>query len=126
MSTPKILLLDDNRDLLLIIQIILKGQGFDTIAASSIEEASHKIRIHNPSLILMDVFIADQDGREFCNQLKSNDLTSNIRIILMSGSELSMGIMSRVHADDFMSKPFDYNDLLERVQRQMYGVNASV
>ena len=120
----KILLLDDNRDLLQIIQIILKGQGFDTILASSIEEAEHKIRIHNPALILMDVFISDQDGREYCNQLKTDAVTSNIRVILMSGSELNMSMMSRIHADDFMEKPFDYNDLVSRVQRQRFSVQA--
>ena len=120
----KILLLDDNRDLLQIIQIILKGQGFDTILATSIEEAEHKIRIHNPALILMDVFISDQDGREYCNHLKTDAVTSNIRVILMSGSELNMSMMSRIHADDFMEKPFDYNDLVSRVQRQMFSVQA--
>jgi two-component system, OmpR family, response regulator VicR len=120
----KILLLDDNRDLLQIIQIILKGQGYETVLASSIQEAEQKIRIHNPALILMDVFISDQDGREYCNQLKSSAVTSNIRVILMSGSELNMTMMSRIHADDFMEKPFDYNDLLSRVQRQMFSVQA--
>jgi two-component system, OmpR family, response regulator VicR len=120
----KILLVDDNRDLLQIIQIILKGQGYETVLASSIQEAEQKIRIHNPALILMDVFISDQDGREYCNQLKSSAVTSNIRVILMSGSELNMTMMSRIHADDFMEKPFDYNDLLSRVQRQMFSVQA--
>jgi DNA-binding response OmpR family regulator len=121
----KILLLDDNKDLLQIVQIILKGQGYETVLATCIEEAEQKIRIHKPSLILMDVFISDQDGREFCNQLKCNHETQSIRVILMSGSELDMAMMSRVNADDFMSKPFDFNDLLSRVQRQMYPVVAS-
>jgi two-component system, OmpR family, response regulator VicR len=123
-SDRKILLVDDNRDLLQIIQIILKGQGFDTVLASSIEEAEIKIKIHNPALILMDVFLSDQDGREYCNHLKSEDLTRNIRVILMSGSELNMNMMSRIHADDFMEKPFDYNDLVSRVERQMFSVQA--
>lgn len=123
-SQRKILLLDDNRDLLQIIQIILKGQGYETVLAASIQEAEQKIRIHNPALILMDVFISDQDGRDYCNQLKTNSTTSNIRVILMSGSELNMTMMSRIQADDFMEKPFDYNDLVSRVQRQMYSVQA--
>ena len=123
-SDRKILLVDDNRDLLQIIQIILKGQGFETVLASSIEEAEIKIKIHNPALILMDVFLSDQDGREYCNYLKSEALTRNIRVILMSGSELNMNMMSRIHADDFMEKPFDYNDLVSRVERQMFSVQA--
>ena len=123
-NRQKILLLDDNRDLLQIIQIILKGQGYDTILASSVEEASHKIRIHKPSLIMMDVFISDQDGRDFCARLKSTPDTSNIRIIMMSGLDQSLNLVASTGADDFMQKPFDYNDLLTRIEQQMHAVGA--
>ena len=122
----KILLLDDNKDLLQIVQIILKGQGYDTVLASRIEEAVQKIKIHKPALILMDVFISDQDGREFCNQLKHDGETSNIRVIMMSGYDNSLGLMSQAGADDFMQKPFDYTDLLSRVQKQMCYSNQAL
>jgi two-component system, OmpR family, response regulator VicR len=123
-SEKKILLLDDNKDLLLIVQIILKGQGYEVVLACCIEEALQKIRIHQPSLIMMDVFIKEEDGRELCSQLKSNPATSNIRVILMSGIEEENENLSLIGADDFISKPFDYDDLLERVSRQMSGVEA--
>jgi len=118
-TNQKILLLDDNKDLLQIIQIILKGQGYETVLACCIEEAAQKIKIHKPALILMDVFISDEDGREFCNKLKNDEETSNIRVIMMSGYDNTLGLMTYVGADDFMQKPFDYNDLLNRVQKQM-------
>ena len=117
-------MLDDNKDLLLIVQIILKGQGYDIVQATSIEEALQKIKIHSPSLILMDVFIKDQDGRELCSKLKHQDDTSSIKIILMSGIETDNSLLHFIGADDFLQKPFDYNDLLERVQRQMLQVEA--
>jgi DNA-binding response OmpR family regulator len=120
----KILLLDDNKDLLLIIQIILKGQGYDTVQAGCIEEAVQKIKIHRPSLILMDVFIKDEDGRELCSRLKKNSETSWIKIILMSGIESDNSSLYTIGADDFMQKPFDYDDLLQKVHRQMIGVEA--
>lgn len=120
----KILLLDDNNDLLQIIQIILKGQGYETVLARCIQEAAQKIRIHRPSLIMMDVFLSDEDGRAFCYQLKHDDDTSGIRVILMSGCDSNTTIAQAVGADDFMLKPFDYSDLLDRVQRQMTGVEA--
>ena len=123
MYNQKILLLDDNKDLLQIVQIILKGQGYETVLANCIEEAAQKIKIHRPALILMDVFISDQDGREFCNKLKMDKETSNIRVIMMSGYDNNLGLMSRVGADDFMQKPFDYNDPLARVQQQMTNAN---
>lgn len=116
-NSQKILLLDDNRDLLQIVQIILKGQGYETILASSIEEAELKIRIHKPILILMDVCLSEEDGYTFCNQLKNNPDTSDIRVIMMSGEDCNHGMINYSHADDFMQKPFDYNDLLGRVQK---------
>jgi len=124
-NNQKILLLDDNKDLLQIVQIILKGQGYETVLASCIEEAAQKIKIHKPALILMDIFISDQDGREFCNKLKHDDETSNIRVIMMSGYDNNLGLMTWVGADDFMQKPFDYNDLLNRVQKQMIDSNQA-
>ena len=122
MYNTKILLLDDNRDLLQIIQIILKGQGYDTVLASSIEEARTKIRIHKPCLILMDLFIAEQDGSKFCSELKANE--EYLKIILMSGYDPNASIINNSGADDFMVKPFDYSDLLNRVQRQMQQAYA--
>lgn len=114
-SPKKILLLDDNRDLLQIVQIILKGQGYETVLASSIEEAMLKIKVHKPVLILMDVCLSDQDGYSFCNRLKNESETSNIRVIMMSGEDRNQSMISYAHADDFMQKPFDYSDLLAKV-----------
>jgi two-component system, OmpR family, response regulator VicR len=115
-NPDKILLLDDNRDLLQIVQIILKGQGYDTVLASSVEEAMLKIKVHKPVLILMDVCLSDDDGYTFCNQLKNDPETSHIKVIMMSGEDLNQKMIAYAHADDFMQKPFDYNDLISRVQ----------
>ncbi|HWJ91455.1 MAG TPA: response regulator [Flavisolibacter sp.] len=119
-TSQKILLLDDNRDLLQIVQIILKGQGYETILASSIEEAALKIKIHKPVLILMDVCLSDQDGYRFCSQLKNDPDTGGIRVIMMSGEDCNQTMISFAHADDFMQKPFDYNDLIGRVQKHYH------
>ena len=125
MSEKKILLLDDNKDLLLIVQIILKAQGYEVVQASCVEEALQKIKIHRPSLIMMDVFIKEQDGRELCSQLKHDPETSNIKIILMSGIETENANLNCIGADDFIAKPFDYDDLIERVNRQMEAIPLS-
>ena len=124
MSEKKILLLDDNKDLLLIMQIILKAQGYDVVQACCVEEAAQKIKIHRPTLILMDVFIKEQDGREFCSSVKRESETSNIKVIMMSGIESDNDSLYLIGADDFIQKPFDYNELLEKVQKQMMQVEA--
>lgn len=119
----KILLLDDNEDLLLITQIILKGQGYEVFLARTVEEAERKIKIHQPALILMDVFICEEDGREFCKQLKANPDTAGIRVILMSGDDINADASASV-GDDFLPKPFDYNDLVGKVERQFSAVQS--
>ena len=116
--------MDDNKDLLLIVQIILKSQGYEVVQSCCVEEAVQKIKVHRPSLILMDVFIKEQDGREFCSQLKRDDTTGNIKVIMMSGIESDNNLLYQIGADDFIQKPFDYDDLLNRVHRQMTQVAA--
>ena len=113
--SDKILLVDDNTDLLLITQIILKGQGYDTVLAKTIEEAERKIKIHQPALLLLDVCIGEEDGRTFCRQVKNTD--GDIRVILMSGDDCLE--YHKAAADDFLPKPFDYNELLAKVQNQL-------
>lgn len=120
MSNHKILLVDDNRDLLQILQIILKGHGYQTVAAADIDEAVSKIRIHQPALMLLDVCLSDHDGREFCHLLKLNPDTEGMRIIMMSGLDESLGLKDSGYGDDFIQKPFDYNDLISRVERQLH------
>ncbi len=63
----KILLVDDNVDLLMITQIILKGKGYETAIALSLQEAERKIKIYQPLLILLDVCIGHEQSDSFFN-----------------------------------------------------------
>jgi two-component system alkaline phosphatase synthesis response regulator PhoP len=114
----KILLVDDNEDLLKITQIILKAQGYDIFLATTIEEAARKIRIHQPALLLLDVSVCEkEDGRMYCQQLKEEAATKDIRIIMMSGNEYDGHELNG--ADDFLQKPFDFTMLTEKVAQQL-------
>jgi two-component system alkaline phosphatase synthesis response regulator PhoP len=114
----KILLVDDNEDLLKITQIILKAQGYDIFLATTIEEAARKIRIHQPVLVLLDVSVCEkEDGRLYCQQLKEEAATKDIHIILMSGNEYDGHEWNG--ADDFLQKPFDYTILVDKVAQQL-------
>jgi two-component system alkaline phosphatase synthesis response regulator PhoP len=114
----KILLVDDNEDLLKITQIILKAQGYNIFLATTIEEAARKIRIHQPALLLLDVSVCEkEDGRLYCQRLKKEAATKDIRIILMSGNEYDGHEWNG--ADDFLQKPFDYTILVDKVALQL-------
>ncbi|GAB4093032.1 response regulator [Flaviaesturariibacter terrae] len=114
---PKILLVDDNVDLLLVTQIILKGQGYETFLARTAAEAERKIRAHQPNLVLLDVGLGDADGRDFCRRLRADAATRDLRVILMSGDDTWNDC--RAAADDFLPKPFDFNQLIDKVQQQL-------
>jgi two-component system response regulator VicR len=114
----KILLVDDNEDLLKITQIILKAQGYETFLATTIEDASRKIKIHQPALLLLDVSVCEKDdGRLYCRQLKEEASTRGIRVVLMSGNEYDGNELAS--ADTFLQKPFDFSQLTETVSEQL-------
>jgi len=119
---PKILLVDDNEDLLLITQIILKGQGYEIFLARTLEEAERKIKIHQPALLLLDVCVGDEDGRLFCQKIKTTAELSHLRVILMSGDDCQENRLDI--ADDFLSKPFDFNELLVKVNTALAATTA--
>ena len=109
----KILLVDDNEDLLKITGLILKSQGYEVHTAGTVEEATLLIDLNKPALILLDVCICQEDGLLFCNQLKHDAATHNIKVILMSGYDYDKKDWNG--ADDFLYKPFDFATLTEKV-----------
>ena len=113
----KILLVDDNEDLMKITQLILKSQGHESVVATSVEEAERKIRIYKPTLILLDIGLPIEDGIAFCRRLKNNIVTRFIRVLLMSGRDVSHSEIKP--ADGFLPKPFDFNDLTRKVTQQL-------
>ena len=114
---PKILIVDDNDDLLLVTQIILKGQGYETFLARSAAEAERKIRVHQPALLLLDVGLGDENGSDFCRRLRQDPANRELRVILMSGDD-SWSECAQI-ADDFLPKPFDFNELIDKVAAQL-------
>lgn len=114
----QILLVDDNEDLLLITQVILKSQGYKVDLATTLAEAQTAMAAGLPQLILMDVNLQGEDGAAFCRQLKEASATKEVRIILMSGDDDAPSLRGS-GADDFLAKPFDFSQLVERVSRQL-------
>lgn len=100
-----------------ITQLILKSQGHESVVATSVEEAERKIRIYKPTLILLDIGLPIEDGIAFCRRLKNNIVTRFIRVLLMSGRDVSISEIKP--ADGFLPKPFDFNDLTRKVAQQL-------
>ena len=112
----KILIIDDDPDVRTIMHILLKKHGYDVETAPGKEEAFLKIVSFQPSIILLDVLLSGSDGREICRELKLKEATKNIRVIMISAHPGAAENISNYGADDFISKPVNTNELLQKLR----------
>lgn len=115
----KILVVDDDLDILVVMEILLSMKGFEVDVTAKWENTFDKINSFKPDLILLDVLISGNDGRTLCKQLKSNPETKHIPIIMFSAHPSAAATISEYGADDFIAKPFDVNDLLAKVHTHL-------
>ncbi|OCX51804.1 histidine kinase [Mucilaginibacter sp. PPCGB 2223] len=118
----KILVLDDDLAILDALGDVLEYGGYDVCKLSRGDEIFEQIEDYHPDLILLDVMLADRDGREICKQIKldENHEISNIPVIMISAThDLSKVLNQRGAPDDFVAKPFDIDNLLNKIELQL-------
>jgi len=119
MPREKILILDDDNDILEILSLILLESGYQIRTLSSGEAIFDNISGFQPELILMDVMLAGMDGRSICRSIKENELTSFLPVILISGThDLADSLHLPGAPNDFIAKPFDIDHLLHKIELQ--------
>lgn len=112
----KIFVIDDEPAILEVISLILVDAGYKVkISLGGRIEALAKKYL--PDLILLTIWISGKDSRNICKNLKGNKLTGHIPIILISTDKDTEKIAKDIGADDFLSKPFEIDDLLFKVKK---------
>jgi putative two-component system response regulator len=115
---PRILVVDDNQDIMGLMQELLATRGYDVAAVSDAIQAEAEILRHPPDLILSDVIMPGKSGYELCRELKENPATRLIPFVLITGltdrQDRVLGIESG--ADDFLNKPIFPEELFARVK----------
>ena len=115
----RILIIDDDVDLLFLGSSLLKQRGYEVFSLSSADEAFEIVKSFNPHLILLDVKLGDQDGRNICLKLKRDPETNFIKIILYSAFPETSVEYSKYGADEFIVKPYEFNHLVERIRHHL-------
>jgi len=115
----KIIVVDDDDDILQIIRYVLEEHGMTVEAVSDIV-AFQKLCQNTMDLILLDDWLNDGLGSQLCKKLKNNEHTANVPIILISAANNLAASAKESGADDFLSKPFDIEDLLTKVDFWLY------
>ena len=113
----KILLVDDEVDLLQFIKYRLESFGYEIVTLTTGEEALAWLATNIPDLILLDIVLPNIQGEEVCKRLKSNDKLKHIPIILYNAKCDISEEAKRVCADDCMGNPFASQDLLFKIKK---------
>lgn len=115
----RILIVEDNNDVLWVVKIVLKRYGFKVMAIPKGEDVMPKTKTFRPHLILLDVVLSGISGVDVCNELKSNEKTKDIPIIMFSAHANMNDILKLSKPDDFIAKPFDVNELVKKIKYQI-------
>ena len=110
----KVLIVDDDPAILDALKIMLELEGYEIETALS-GEPLYNMKDNYPDLILLDIWLSGQDGRSICIYLKNNPATKHIPVIMISASRDVDKSAKSAGADDYICKPFEMNDLLEKV-----------
>lgn len=114
--TKKILVADDDPAILDAIKLMLEFENYE-VSITVDGETIYKMEKDYPDLLLLDIWMSGQDGREICKYLKANPQTRQIPIIMISASRDIMQSAKDAGADDFIAKPFEMNELLDIVAK---------
>jgi len=118
MIRKKVLIVDDDPDILDLLNIILEGEGFDVMKANHGEEALEKIQKQPPDLLIIDFKMPKLTGDKVCRKLRSDILLRHMPIIMLTGkSEVKDKVYGiDAGADDYIVKPFEEEELIARVK----------
>ncbi|HEY6909907.1 MAG TPA: response regulator [Myxococcales bacterium] len=117
-SHSRILIVEDEKDIVQVLEFALRQAGFDPVAARDAGEAFARIREKTPDAVLLDVMLPGMPGTEICRQLKSNPRTSAVPVIMLTarGEELDRVEGFELGADDYITKPFSVREVVLRVK----------
>ena len=117
-NDSKILIVDDEKNIVNILKFNLQKEGYQTIEAYDGEEALHKIDNESPDLILLDIMMPILDGFSVCSKVRRNLMTPIIMLTAKS-EEIDKVLGLELGADDYMTKPFSVRELLARIKANL-------
>lgn len=116
----KILIVDDEPDILDLATVRLKKTGYEIIEAIDAEKALAILKKETPDLILLDLLLPKMQGDELCKKLKADDKLKKIPVILFTASTIRVSLPEKIRemgADDCVMKPFEPEELLGKVKK---------
>ncbi len=120
MQHMKILVVDDDEDFLYLIHSQLRANGFEVDTAPNGEQFHQKVQQYQPDVIMLDINMDGKDGRDFCKEIKSNNQTAKIGVILISADLDIRTIADTCGADAYLPKPIRVPVLKDKLSQVMH------
>lgn len=115
----KILVVDDDKDILMIVRYILADGGYEVKTHSSGLGVYELIESYKPDLVLLDIWLPGKSGTEICSEIKK--LGSSVKIVLFSAHTMPADALKLCNAEGFIQKPFDIDALFSTIKEHING-----
>ncbi len=118
---PKLLIVEDMESVVTLLRTILEREGFEVVSAQDGLEALEAVRREKPDLLLLDLILPGLDGLEVLRRIRNDPQTAHLPVIILSGKEEERDkvIGLEIGADDYVTKPFQANELVARIKSRL-------
>ncbi len=118
--TKRLIYIEDEQEMIDLVRLIMARRGYDVIGATGGHEGLSLIRQSKPDLVLLDLMMPDMDGWDVYQQMKADESTRNIPVIVVTAKAQSIDKVLGLHiakVDDYIAKPFSPGELVESVEK---------
>ena len=118
----KIMVVDDEESLRELARAIFENEGFEVIDASSGAECLQKLNKVKPDVILMDMMMPGMSGREATEKIRQNPATKDLKVVFLTVarfSETGKETLEKLNVSDYITKPFDNEELVKRIKKML-------
>jgi two-component system response regulator VicR len=119
-KTRQVIYIEDEQEMIDLVRLILSRKGFEVIGATGGRDGLDLVRQNLPDLVLLDLMMPDMDGWDVYQQMKSEESTKEIPVIVVTAKAQSIDKVLGLHiakVDDYISKPFSPQELVESVEK---------
>jgi CheY-like chemotaxis protein len=120
MNKKKIMVVDDEENLVELVKKLLEQEGYEVVTALNGKKCLNKLKTFKPDLILLDMMMPGMSGREVCERIRKNPKTKSLKIAFLTVarfSEIGKDVLKKLRVLDYITKPFDNDDLIRRVKQ---------
>ena len=123
MTARKLLIADDEPNILISLEFLMKREGYEVILARDGQEALEAIERHKPDLVLLDVMMPVKTGFDVCHEVRSHETLRDTRILMLTakGRDTDIAKGMALGANAYMTKPFSTRELVDKVRELLDG-----